>query len=243
MIKLIKGIAPSQLTNQFVMEGTEKYKTTKESVWNVDWLKQALLDLSHNKCAYCEGRLDVQSTYMEVEHFKDKRDYPEEVLKWDNLLPSCKHCNSHKSAHNVVEEPIINPFIDIPREHLYLKSYLYKPKDDFGKCTIDVLDLNETVRLVLVRCKIGTVINKLLEERLDEIRTGFDKRGALKRFQNKMRSLMIKCQPESEYSAVCSTELIESKEYAEIVTRMKNLDIWDEEFEHYHSIISSIALL
>lgn len=241
MIKLTRNAAPDKLTDEFVKEGTEKYKRNKESVWNVDWLKEALLSLSNQKCAYCEGRLDLKSDYMEVEHFRDKKDYPEEVLIWENLLPSCKHCNGHKSSHDVVNEPIINPFIDVPNEHIYLKSYLYKHKDDLGRNTIDVLDLNDSTRLVIARCKLGTEINKLLEERLDEIQNGLTKTGAKKRFQNKMRELMKKCLPESEYSAVCSTELIHSVEYSNIVNIMKELDIWNEEFEQYNSTISSIA--
>lgn len=40
MIKLEKGDAPAELTDDFVKEQTEIYKNTKKSVWNVDWLKQ-----------------------------------------------------------------------------------------------------------------------------------------------------------------------------------------------------------
>ena len=229
MIKLTRNTAPDKLTEEFVKKGTEKYKNTKESVWNVDWLK--------------EGRLDLKSDYMEVEHFRDKKDYPNDVLIWENLLPSCKHCNGNKSSHDVVSEPIINPFVDVPREHIFLKSYLYKPKDELGKSTIDVLDLNDCTRLVIARCTLGTEINKRLEDRLNEIKDGLTQAGAKKRFKNKMRELMKKCLPEAEYSAVCSTELISSTEYTEIVRLMKNLDIWDEEFESYNYIISSIALV
>ena len=64
MIKLTRNTAPDKLTEKFVKKGTEKYKNTKESVWNVDWLKEALLDMSNQKCAYCEGRLDLKSDYM-----------------------------------------------------------------------------------------------------------------------------------------------------------------------------------
>ena len=46
MIKLTRNTAPDKLTEEFVKKGTEKYKNTKESVWNVDWLKEALLDMS-----------------------------------------------------------------------------------------------------------------------------------------------------------------------------------------------------
>lgn len=241
MIKLTRNAAPTQLSDKFVREGTEKYKTNKESVWNVNWLKKALLDLSNQKCAYCEGRLDLKSEYMEVEHFRDKKDYPDDVLNWENLLPSCKHCNGHKSSHDVVSEPIINPFENNPKEHIFLKSYLYKPKDDLGRNTIDVLDLNDSTRLVIARCTLGTEINKQLEDRLNEINSGLTQAGTKKRFQNKMRELMKKCLPESEYSAVCSTELIHSVEYSNIVNLMKELNIWDEEFEQYNSTISSIA--
>ncbi|MCI7782046.1 MAG: HNH endonuclease [Parabacteroides sp.] len=243
MIKLTRNTAPDKLSEEFVKEGTEKYKTTKESVWNVDWLKEALLNMSNQKCAYCEGRLDLKSDYMEVEHFRDKKDYPNDVLIWENLLPSCKHCNGHKNSHDVISEPIINPFVDFPKEHIFLKSYLYKPKDELGQSTIDVLDLNDSTRLVIARCTLGTEINKRLEERLHEIKTGLTQTGAKKRFKNKMRELMKKCLPDAEYSAVCSTELISSTEYAEIVNLMKDLSIWDEEFEDYNSIISSIALV
>lgn len=128
--------------------------------------------MSNQKCAYCEGRLDLKSDYMEVEHFRDKKDYPNDVLIWENLLPSCKHCNGNKSSHDVVSEPIINPFVDVPREHIFLKSYLYKPKDELGKSTIYVLDLNDCTRLVIARCTLGTEINKRLEDRLNEIKMG-----------------------------------------------------------------------
>lgn len=243
MIKLTKGAPPEKLTEKFVQEGTANFKKTKTSVWNVQWLKDALLNLSHKKCAYCEMNLERESKYMEVEHFRDKSRYPDDVLKWENLLPSCKHCNGHKSAHDVVAEPIINPFVDVPKEHIYLKSYLYKPKDELGRSTIDVLDLNDCTRLVMARCELGTQLNKLLEERLDEIKNGLTKKGAKNRFQNKMRGLMRMCLIEAEYAAVCATELMESDEYQCIVERMKKLGIWSDEFKGYHTIISSIALV
>lgn len=243
MIKLEKGNAPAELTDDFVKEQTEIYKNTKKSVWNVDWLKEALLKLSNNKCAYCEGNLDLRSDYVEVEHFRDKKDFPDEVLIWENLLPSCKHCNGHKSTHNVVTEPIINPFNEDPKNHIYLRSYMYKSKDSLGKSTIEVLDLNDTSRLVIARCKIGTEINKLLCEYLEEINNGLTARGSKTRFKNKFRGLLKKCLPAAEYSAVCSTELVTSKEYAEIIEDMKAQELWDAEFEKYHNIVTSIALI
>lgn len=76
---------PPQLTDSFISEQAERYKNTKESVCNVEWIKEALLKLSNNKCTYGEGKLNLKSEYMEVEHFRDKKDYPDYVLLWDNL--------------------------------------------------------------------------------------------------------------------------------------------------------------
>lgn len=242
MIKLERSEAPEKLTADFIREGVRQFKETKKSVWNVSWLKEALLNQSHRKCAYCEGKLGEKSEYMEVEHFKDKSDYPDDVLTWDNLLPSCKHCNGHKSNHDVVKEPIVNPFVDEPKAHLGLHHYLYKGKDEKGKATISVLDLNDSEQLVVVRFKVGAAINQELEERLEEIESGFSNQRARSRFRNKMLKLMKACLPEAEYSAVCATELVTSSEYKDIVERMKAEEIWNEEFESMNQKIASIAM-
>lgn len=49
MIKLIRKHTPIKLTPAFVVQKTNQYKVSKESVWNIDWLKGSLLDLSNGK--------------------------------------------------------------------------------------------------------------------------------------------------------------------------------------------------
>ena len=61
MIKLNRLYTPVKLTPAFVREKTDQYKTTKENVWAIDWLKDSLKDLSHGKCAYCECSLTKES--------------------------------------------------------------------------------------------------------------------------------------------------------------------------------------
>ena len=109
MIKLERSFPPIFLTSIEVKRLTEEYKTTKNSVWNIVELKKALLETSYGKCAYCECDLTVESKYMEVEHFRDKDSYPDDVVEWLNLLPSCKRCNGAKGTHDTVIEPIVNP--------------------------------------------------------------------------------------------------------------------------------------
>lgn len=245
MIRLGRKDAPIELTPQFVQEQTELFRKTKESVWNIEWLKKSLMGLSNGKCAYCECRLDSESNYMEVEHFKDKADYPNSVLEWDNLLPSCKHCNGHKSNHDVVNEPIVNPFVDYPSKHLFFQYYRYKAKDDKGQSTIDVLDLNDPERkLVEVRFNLGNQIQDSLNGFL-EILEGYLKQPSIK-MKNKLVGRLVAtmqlCLPESEYSAACATVLHSCDEYQQLKEGMKANGIWTDVLEEYDVKSRAICL-
>ncbi|WP_430413060.1 retron system putative HNH endonuclease [Kordia sp.] len=80
-------------------------KAYKFSVYSHATIKQALIDMSFGKCAYCEG--DILATYVgDIEHFRPKGEI-EELKKdgnskpgyywlaadWNNLLFSCRNCN------------------------------------------------------------------------------------------------------------------------------------------------------
>lgn len=245
MIKLSRLYTPIELTPAFVKEKTEEYKLTKKSVWNIDWLKDSLKGLSHGKCAYCECDLSKGSNYMEVEHFEDKHNNVEKVMEWDNLLPSCKHCNDHKSTHDVIAEPIVNPFIDDPRNHLYFQHYRYKSKDDKGRTTIDVLQLNSGERkMVDTRFEIGNALEDLIEDILDKY--GVFKRKPTVRNRNKLTNSVSKmlqqCQPESEYAALCATVLHSSDDYRQIKTGLKSDGLWSQEMERMDVSSSAICL-
>jgi len=63
-------------------------------------------------------------------------------------------------------EPIINPFIDNPKEHLYIDNYRFYGKTQLGKLTIEKVALNHRTQFVEKRFEIGDQIL----ERLDEIK-------------------------------------------------------------------------
>src|SRR5690554_3867131 len=109
MIKLTRGAKPVELTLAIEKELTDEFKKTGASVWRKDYITNGLLAYSNNKCAYCECDITEESKYLEVEHFHHKDSYPDEVVQWENLLPSCKKCNATKSSHDTYVEPIINP--------------------------------------------------------------------------------------------------------------------------------------
>lgn len=237
MIKLERNITPIKLTPGFVATQTAEFIANGTNVWNIDWLKESLLELSNGKCAYCECDLEEESKYMEVEHFEDKANNPNKVMNWDNLLPSCKRCNGSKSTHDVLAEPIINPFIDIPSKHLTLRLYRFKFKDIIGKSTIDVVDLNNTERAVKKRFEVGEQLEKTIEkaqERLELFESNqiIQRRNKLK---NTVEDILNECQKNSIYSATCSTILHSSDTYLEIKDKMITYGIWDNYLEELHN--------
>lgn len=245
MIKLNRLYTPIKLTPAFVQEKTDRYIATKKSVWNIDWLKDSLMNLSNGKCAYCECSLKKESNYMEVEHFEDKHQYPDKVMNWDNLLPSCKHCNGHKLTHDVRKDPIVNPFVDNPYDHLYFQYYRYKAKDKKGENTISVLDLNDGERrLVDTRFEIGNALQQSLEELLIKLNDYQTSPTVPKK--NKLVGAVIntirQCLPESEYAALCATVLHSCNEYKELKESLKECGLWSQVLDEYDQASRSICL-
>ncbi|HWO46598.1 MAG TPA: hypothetical protein VNM41_00935, partial [Solirubrobacterales bacterium] len=84
----------------FTAEGWEEKKFTF-SAYQVDEVREALLDAFNGVCAYCEAPLPS----IEVEHFRPKGSvrtgdgqrkpgYYWLAATWENLLPSCHNCNT-----------------------------------------------------------------------------------------------------------------------------------------------------
>ena len=97
MVQLVRTEPPAEMTAEWVEKQTAKFIANPElRVWDVPFLKKALLEMSAYKCAYSEIRLQEEGKLMEVEHFFPKASYPERVLEWSNLLPSSRHCNNAK---------------------------------------------------------------------------------------------------------------------------------------------------
>ena len=249
MIKLEKGEAPEELTEELATAKTQEYKDSVAagkpvSVWNIPWLKEALMDLSNGKCAYCEVSLKKESTYMEVEHFEDKAHNLDKVMKWENLLPSCKHCNSHKNDHDVIAEPIVNPFIDQPKNHLYIKNYMPCHRDVKGRMTIEVLGLKDYERII----NRWFVIGKQSESNIDKVvmrDENFREKQITRRrtlLNTELRNLLIECQPDKEYSALCSTILLENDQLQDIRKDLQNKNLWTDDLEELWKKCESISL-
>jgi uncharacterized protein (TIGR02646 family) len=59
-------------------------------------LAPGILSMTHGKCAFCEGPLGTQA-YPQIEHYHPKSHYPDQVFRWENLLPICQICNTSKA--------------------------------------------------------------------------------------------------------------------------------------------------
>jgi len=244
MIALNYVAKPSQLTDTLVQELTELYRKEDKSVWNKSFIKVTLLEMSANKCCYCECNVAEESKYMEVEHFHPKSLYPHLVVEWKNLLPSCKRCNGAKSNHDTQFFPIIHPVENIPNQHLTFKLYRLYGKTDLGKRTVEVLNLNDRNRLVLTRAKIGNKLIEQLENLQDELsnyKTDFTPIKQRKTCRV-LRYLMQLATPEEEYSATMATILLNDESYKIIKSYLINQGLWDKVFEELEEEIEFCQL-
>lgn len=246
MIKLDRTSKPVELTSELQVELTNEYKTTGKSVWHLDFLKKALLNFSHNKCCYCEMDISEESKYLEVEHFHHKDKYKNEVLEWENLLPSCKKCNGTKNNHDTKIEPIIDPSKIDPKNHLKYWRYRIKGIDDIGKLTVSVLNLNNQDRLVKKRFEIGNAIQEKLEqlnELVDDYISGLQTSTLRKnRIINGTKNLMKEGLPNSIYSGTTATIILTDTEFETLKTKLTSLSFWDAELSQLEIDLSKTAL-
>jgi 5-methylcytosine-specific restriction endonuclease McrA len=242
MIKLEREGKPEYLSDNKVTELTNAFKVTKKSVWNNNHIKIPLLRSSHYKCAYCECPLASESNYMEVEHFEDKNHNPDKVVLWENLLPSCKRCNGAKGTHDVIDSPIINPYVENPKDHLSMRLYRFRAKTEIGQCTIEVTKLNQSDRSVFSRYEIGEKINEYIDTSWDRWDVYLERRDI--RSKNKLmtmiEALLNECQPSSSYSASTATNLLTDSKFIELISLMREEEVLSEDLE---TLIRSASIL
>lgn len=244
MIKLVRPEKPEELTDDKVRELTNKFiKDKTKAVWRENYIVESLNNMSHNKCCYCEILLTEQSREMHVEHFHYKDKYFNEVVMWDNLLPSCRQCNSNKGTTDTKSEPMIDPTKDNPKEYLYLNMYMIKSKDNSvnskGKNTVEILELNNRERLVNPRIKISCRLDEklnLLLEIANEYKNGQNILTRRKnRIVNGVKDILRMAQTDQEFSAFMSTVILNNDDYIELANVLKDLGLWDDELQTLHN--------
>ncbi|MGL4695161.1 HNH endonuclease [Enterococcus larvae] len=246
MIKVERIAPPKELDNRRIQKLTNEYAENKSKrVWGKSFIKDQLLLMSHGKCVFCETELVERGKFMEVEHFHPKSLYPSEVVSWENLLPCCSECNRNKGKHDTKLEPIVNPTIDDPKSFLLFKNYRLKGKNEVGKRTIELLQLNSISRLSLMRYGIAEALREKLGDLLDKSRECYLQNGSQllqTKIFNTARDLLDEAQPNKPYSATVATILMQEDEYGELKETLKMLDIWNDELEKLDSKVKELAL-
>jgi len=232
VIRLSRGPAPQKLDRAEIAALTGEFKASGKDVWNKPYIREALLALSHCKCAYCEANISEESKYMEVEHFRPKEDFPDLVVDWGNLLPACKRCNVRKGTYNVdAEGMIVNPFIHTPQDHFYFRDYRLRPRDDIGRNTTQILYLNQLDRLVSVRMQVGDAIASSLEKirsQVEDYLAGPRMTRKRNQITTGVEELLKQAQPASQFSALAATVLLGDDNYKWIKAQLEVLNLWTE---------------
>ena len=109
-------------------------------------IKDALVNETFGKCAYCEGIIRHIS-FGDIEHIlpKNKNARPDLYVEWNNLTLSCEVCNrTNKNEYYNPSDPLINPIEDDPDNFLIaLGPFIcYHPGNRKGERTINILKLN-----------------------------------------------------------------------------------------------------
>lgn len=245
MIKLERGKHPKELTEDVCKELTELYMENKENdVWNSPKikkpLKDALLQMSHNKCAYCECILNEESKDVTIDHFLPKAEYQYRVVEWENLFPACLRCNRSKKDYT---GKIVNPCKDIPKEYIAVsKENPFRLKgidaNHVGRNTITYIKLNDIQRVMTKRMQAWETIHFHLQEILEDI----NEVGYKERFKIHFETLMENCMPDSEYAAVKATNMLRDDCYMKIKAYFKENGKWSDKLEAYEEQIRHIAL-
>lgn len=249
MRKIQRIPKPIDLTEAIQEKLTEEFKKdVKKRVWSKTYIREALLKMSLSKCCYCEASIGPGCKEMHVEHYHPKKEYPDEVVDWENLLPSCPHCNKSKGEHDTYKEPIINPSVEDPRKYLYFRDYRYKSRDlapdSIGKRTLFVLNLNDTEEIkntrFIVAERLNTEIENIFELALDNKDILCSNTRIKNRVLNGCKNLLKFCQPSSEYGSFMSTILHNDENFKELCKILKQLGLWNEELEELYNLSNSI---
>ena len=144
--------------DKMVASATKPKSSDFTAYWNEDDVREALWEMQHHKCCYCE-RIRDKNRESDVEHFRPKAmvegvdghlGYWWLAYDWDNLLFSCRICNQeYKRNHFPVQDEsvrasgpagdletegylFLHPCFDDPEKHLHWYWYVQRPQSGAG---------------------------------------------------------------------------------------------------------------
>lgn len=125
-------------------------------------IKDRLREETSEKCAYCEAKVSHVHP-GETDHILPISEKPELYVTWTNLTYVCSECNREKSNYFSNTEPLVNPYMDEPSEHLLFAGPLVLHHDAKGMRTRRQLKLSRTA-LVERKQEMLERINLLVQQ-------------------------------------------------------------------------------
>lgn len=247
MIKLDLPTKPKKLTKQLAGVLTSKFLLDGSDVWNKKFIRNSVLAFSNGKCCYTECKLNAESKYMEVDHFYPKSHFPNDVVSWGNLLPSCKKSNTTKGELNTKLFPIINPTVDNPKDHLLIRNFRFYHKSTIGRRTIDYTALNDRTHFVNKRFEVGVKVIEIIEDIhlsfeaiIDDIAN--NQHNAV-RLVNRYKNLLNEASRKEEYSATTSTTILTDKNNNSLINMITECGLWDNELSDLLNELNFCSLI
>lgn len=224
--------APVELTPRTVQRLTDEFKTSGKAVWRKEYIKNALLEMTFGKCIYSEVRLGENSTCEEVEHFYPKSIYPDKVLEWGNLMPTCKICNAKKGDVDPNKVELINPYIDNPSDYIAFSGFICVAinRNIKGENSILYYNINNS-HFTRPRQHQIELNNEILSRLSEEMSEGLNVGNPTKRFIARIKSVLQSAQPTEPYSVCTGTALLKSGVYKTIREELTRKGLWSSELK------------
>jgi len=231
-----------QKNNEIISKYNEWLNTTKTELYEYfdqkqkDWITQTnrekiqefLFPTSYGKCAYCERTPNDGGGNIEIEHIVAKTKNRDLVFSIENLLPSCKQCNTVKGKKDSVG--ILNPYNESSfKEHLELEILTMKISglSESGKKTIKILNLSINAKdfridkkyfkgAVNCRIKIKVFIDKALN-----IKKKHKENQSIDCLFDELKALIELIDVESANTSTYATYLLNNQIFIDLVDFIK----------------------
>lgn len=129
-------------------------------------IRDYLREKQNGRCAFCRMKIHEENATAEVEHVVNKGSRLDWMFLPQNMVLSCKLCNSSKGTKKTLKDMtlsdypddgeeflFVNPYFDRYSEHIEIKNdILYMGITDKGKYTVKACHLNRP-RLTIARAE------------------------------------------------------------------------------------------
>lgn len=65
--------------------------------------------MNYERCSFCTKLIQEFDSEMTVEHIETKKDKPEKIFEWTNLLCACRTCNTKRSTNRYDDKKYLDP--------------------------------------------------------------------------------------------------------------------------------------